>query len=62
VVLAECNCPSCEWFKLTACPEVECELESIPTVNAWGLAVLSLLLLIGAKLAFRRSNPPDPAL
>ena len=32
--------------------------ENIPTVSAWGMVVLMLLLLTGAKLSFRRSPRP----
>lgn len=37
----------------------DCPFEPIPTVSEWGLAVLALLLLIGAKLKFRRFSPAD---
>ena len=51
---AECNCGRCEWTKLALCDDVECLRESIPTVGAWGLAILTLLLLTGAKVRFGR--------
>ena len=51
---AGCNCPTCEWLKLGSCSELECSLTSIPTVGEWGLVVLALLLLIGAKVRFER--------
>ncbi len=58
--LAACDCPTCEWEKLGSCSDLDCPHTAIPTVGEWGLVVLTLLLLTGAKLAFRRSNPPDP--
>lgn len=48
-----CDCPTCEWTELASCAEIECSHESIPAVGAWGLAVLSLLLLIAAKIRWR---------
>ena len=51
---AECGCDKCEWFKLMTCDEIECVHNSIPTVSQWGLAVLTLLLLTGAKIYFGR--------
>jgi len=48
----ECNCPRCEWTELASCDYVDCPLDSIPTVSSWGLAILALLLLIGAKIRF----------
>ncbi len=56
---ADCNCSTCEWTKNATCEEIDCQPpgEEIPTVSQWGLAVLSLLLLIGAKIRFgRRDN------
>jgi hypothetical protein len=51
-----CNCPKCEWSKDTPCSAVECDanFEPIPTVSEWGLAILALLLLTGAKIYFGR--------
>ena len=40
----------------TTCQEVEC-LVPIPTVSEWGLVVLTLLLLTGAKVHFGRKWP-----
>ena len=60
VTRAACACPTCDWEKLGSCSELDCPHNAIPTVGEWGLVVLSLLLLTGAKLVFRRSNPPDP--
>jgi hypothetical protein len=55
VKLSECLCATCIWHKLQACADIDCpRSNSIPTASNWGLAVLSLLLMIGAKIAFRR--------
>lgn len=47
-----------EWFKLESCATVEdrgdCVHAAIPTVSEWGLVVLTLLLLTGAKIYFGR--------
>jgi hypothetical protein len=51
-----CDCPTCEWLKLGSCSELDCPPTPIPTVGEWGLVVLALLLLVGAKLAFRRGE------
>lgn len=42
------------WYKLTACEDITCLHNPIPTVSEWGIAVLTLLLLIGAKVYFGR--------
>jgi len=42
----------CE-FPITVSDDPDC-VSSIPTVSEWGLAVLTLLLLVGAKLSFGR--------
>jgi hypothetical protein len=54
VTLAACQCAACTWHKLEACDEIECVPASIPAASAWGLAALTLLLMIGAKVAFGR--------
>ena len=43
-----------EWTKLASCANIDCLHEAIPTVSEWGLVVLTLLLLIGAKIYFAR--------
>jgi hypothetical protein len=61
VTRAHCDCADCEWTKLGQCADIECARSAIPTVGAWGLTVLSLLLLVGAKIRFGRvwhSGPP----
>jgi hypothetical protein len=57
---AECNCPRCEWTELALCGDVTCSREPIPTVSQWGLLVLTLSLLTGAKLRFGRHPAPEP--
>jgi len=49
-----CNCEKCVFHKDALCSEVECAHKAIPTMSQWGLAVLTLLLLIGAKIYFGR--------
>jgi hypothetical protein len=49
----------CSWHQFELCDQVECPANycSIPTVSEWGLVVLTLLLLIGAKVYFGRKVP-----
>jgi hypothetical protein len=54
VTLAACGCSTCAWVKLGSCSELDCLHTTIPTVSSWGLAILSLLLMTGAKIRFRR--------
>jgi hypothetical protein len=42
------------WTKGILCANIECTHDAIPTVSAWGLVVLTLLLLTGAKIYFGR--------
>lgn len=53
---AGCSCEKCEWTKLADCANVSCDpnFEPIPTVSEWGLAIMTLLLLTGAKIYFGR--------
>lgn len=51
---AGCVCDKCTWSKLQSCATVECTHNSIPTVSEWGLVVLTLLMLTGAKVFFGR--------
>jgi hypothetical protein len=51
---AGCTCQKCVWTKLGSCANTACTHEPIPTVSTWGLAVLTLLLLTGAKVYFGR--------
>ena len=48
------DCPTAQGGAISCMPS--CEV--IPTLSAWGLIVLALLLLTGAKTVFRRSSPP----
>ncbi len=61
VPASQCNCKKCLFYKGTPCSEIECVHNPIPTVSEWGLMVLALLLLTGAKLAFRRASRGEPA-
>lgn len=58
---ADCTCPNCVWTGGAQCADVECKAEFvvIPAVSEWGLVVLTLLLLTGGKVLFRRlsANP-----
>ncbi|MCH7596509.1 MAG: IPTL-CTERM sorting domain-containing protein, partial [Planctomycetes bacterium] len=62
VTLAECGCPSCEWFKLRSCEEVIADelcapdFFPIPTTSEWGLVILTLLLVTGGKVCFGRRS------
>jgi hypothetical protein len=56
-VFADCQGGKLEWTKGASCANIACLHEGIPTVSTWGLAVLTLLLLVGAKVYFgRRQN------
>jgi len=47
-----------EWTKGRSCQEVSCNHNSIPAVSQWGIVVLTLLLLIGAKVYASRVAAP----
>jgi hypothetical protein len=56
-IFAGCQGGKLEWIKGASCATYECLHEGIPTVSEWGLVVLTLLLLVGAKVYFgRRQN------
>lgn len=40
------------------CADVECEAQfvAIPAVSEWGLVILTLTLLVAAKIRFRRGT------
>ncbi len=50
--LSQCQCPTCAWHKLQRCTDILCPRASIPVASEWGLIVLTLLLMVGAKVAF----------
>ena len=54
VLEADCLCDKCKWFEKQRCDEVVCMHGAIPTVSEWGLVVMTLLLLTGAKFYFGR--------
>ncbi len=56
VPASQCNCTRCLFYKDTPCSEIGCTHDSIPTVSQWGLAIMTLLLLSGAKIYFGRSK------
>lgn len=52
------------WTKGASCASVVCEpapVTDIPTVSAWGVAILALLLLVLAKVYFRPGKDPAGA-
>ena len=56
LLFSECGCEKCSWFKGELCATIECPANfvAIPTVSEWGLVILTLLLLAGAKVYFTR--------
>lgn len=58
---AECTCDQCVWHELLTCADIECSHNPIPTTSEWGLVVMTLVLLTGAKVYFgRRSEMGSP--
>jgi hypothetical protein len=53
---AACACDTCEWHKLMKCGQIECMHNPIPTLSQWGVVVMTLLLLTGAKVYFGRRS------
>jgi hypothetical protein len=51
---SQCTCAKCVFHQDMSCEEIECVHNPIPTVSQWGLVVLTLLLLTGAKVYFGR--------
>lgn len=51
-----CDCKKCVWREELTCEDIECLHNSIPTVSQWGLVILTLLLLTGAKIYFARRH------
>jgi len=56
VIMADCQGETLTWTKNALCSEIPCPaiFQAIPTVSEWGLVVLALLLLVGAKVYFSR--------
>jgi hypothetical protein len=54
VILADCGGENLSWTKGDVCSASTCPDPFIPTVSQWGLVIMTLLLLIGAKVYFGR--------
>jgi hypothetical protein len=52
----ECPHPELKFFLKQRCIEINCFDVLIPTVSEWGLVVLTLVLLVGAKVYFGRRS------
>jgi hypothetical protein len=48
----DCSDEGQEWTKGAACEDIVCEPPFIPTVSAWGMIVMVLLLLVAGKVYF----------
>jgi len=57
VAWGDCQGPDLVWTQGQTCSQVECAatLQAIPTVSEWGLVLLTLLLLVGAKIRRTKS-------
>lgn len=53
-ILADCIGTNLAWTKGEECGALNCPDPFIPTVSQWGLLIMALLLMIGAKLYFGR--------
>jgi hypothetical protein len=58
---AQCTCPMCTWYPGQDCTGIMCIHTSIPAVSHWGLVVLALVLVTGAKVFFGRNRAPENA-
>jgi len=56
VPASHCDRKKCLFYKDTPCSEIECTHNAIPTVSEWGLVIMTLLLLTGAKVYFGRRS------
>lgn len=59
-ILAQCSGTNLNWTKGENCSAQNCPDPFIPTVSVWGLLMLTLLLLIGAKIYFNRREKINP--
>jgi len=50
ISILECQCPQCAFTAGGDCAKITC---AIPTTSAWGLVIMTLLLLTGAKIRNR---------
>ncbi len=51
---ADCLGEKLEWTKGASCAIANCAHQAIPTLSQWGLVILTLTLLIGAKVFYGR--------
>ncbi len=54
--VGECQCRMCSWDQFRTCEEIECAPSPIPAASAWGLVVMTLLLMLGSKIVFAGSG------
>lgn len=59
VLLADCVGTNRVWTKGDFCSEQTCPDPFVPTVSHWGLSIMTLLLLIGAKIYFSRRDDQE---
>ncbi|MBI1825289.1 MAG: PQQ-binding-like beta-propeller repeat protein [Planctomycetes bacterium] len=54
----ECTCARCQWSLGASCEDANCTqvFVPIPTVSTWGATILSLALLVIAKIRFARPS------
>jgi hypothetical protein len=57
-IRSACQCAHCTWHKLQSCTDLDCPAGAIPTASSWGLTVLSLSLMTGAKVIFGSAANP----
>jgi len=50
ISILECQCPQCTFTAGGDCAKIGC---AIPTTSEWGLVVVTLLLLAGAKVYYK---------
>ena len=57
IILADCTGANLNWVRGDFCNDQSCPDPFIPTISQWGLVILTLLLLITAKIYFGRRQP-----
>lgn len=55
-VEAECPDADRKFFPERGCDEIDCTDIRIPTMSSWGVIILTLLLMVGGKVYFRRTR------